>query len=90
MRRAIAWLRDHVAPRMEASATKPPKRGLAARLDPELPEIAAPFNARAIARAVAEDLRGLSGSGCFSSMRCMVYVCCAGRTSICLTSSCER
>src|SRR6266542_392684 len=37
------------------------ERALLARPDPDLPPIAGPFDARAIARAVADDLRGLYG-----------------------------
>lgn len=55
-RRAIEWLRDEGLI-SEAVAD----RGLAARPDPDLPEIAGPFDAIEIARAVADDLRPLYG-----------------------------
>jgi predicted nucleotidyltransferase len=55
-RRAIEWLRDR-ALISEASA----ERALAARRDPELPELGGAFDAHAIAAAVAADLRELYG-----------------------------
>jgi hypothetical protein len=55
-RRAIEWLRD------EGLLTEDEaEHALAARPDPELPEVAGPFDARAIAREVADDLRGIYG-----------------------------
>lgn len=55
-RRAIGWLRDEgVIDDDEA------ERALAARPDPDLPPIAGPFDAEAIARAVAADLETLYG-----------------------------
>jgi len=55
-RRAIEWLRDEGLVSDEAA-----ERALQARPDPELPEIVGPFDARAIARAVADDLRVIYG-----------------------------
>src|SRR6266508_863079 len=55
-RRAIEWLRDEKLVDDDAA-----ERALLARPDPDLPPIAGPFDARAIARAVADDLRGLYG-----------------------------
>src|SRR5438876_8686979 len=55
-RRAIEWLRDEGLVSDEAA-----DRALQARPDPELPEIVRPFDARPIARAVADDLRALYG-----------------------------
>jgi len=55
-RRAIEWLRDGGLVSDEAA-----DRALQARPDPELPEIVRPFDARPIARAVADDLRALYG-----------------------------
>jgi hypothetical protein len=55
-RRAIEWLRDEGLV-TEAEAD----RAVAARPDPDQPEIGGPFDAQAIARAVADDLKGLYG-----------------------------
>ncbi len=55
-RRAIEWLRDEAL--LEHAAAE---RALAARADPESPELSGPFDAEAIARAVASDLRRLYG-----------------------------
>jgi len=55
-RRAIEWLRDEGIVYGEAA-----ERALAARADPDLPQIAGPFDAHSIARAVADDLRALYG-----------------------------
>jgi predicted nucleotidyltransferase len=55
-RRAIEWLRDESIVDDEAA-----ERALAARPDPDLPQIAGPLDAEAIARAVADDLRTLYG-----------------------------
>jgi predicted nucleotidyltransferase len=56
-RRGIEWLRDEGLVADEAA-----DRALAARPDPDLPEISGPFDARAIARAVAADLHILYGT----------------------------
>jgi len=53
-RRAIEWLRD--AGLVDEKAAE---RALAGRPDPEIPEGAGPFDARAIAHAVAVDLRAI-------------------------------
>lgn len=55
-RRAIEWLRDEgmVDPGQAGSA-------IAARTDPELPELGEAFDPYEVARQVAEDLRGLYG-----------------------------
>lgn len=55
-RRAIEWLRDEGLI-TEAEAD----RAIAARPDPDHPEIGRPFDAHAIARAVADDLKALYG-----------------------------
>lgn len=55
-RRAIEWLRDEELITDEAA-----ERAVAARPDPDLPQIAGPFDPYAIARAVADDLRKLYG-----------------------------
>src|SRR5439155_11030669 len=52
--RAIEWLRD--AGLVDEKAAE---RALAGRPDPEIPEGAGPFDARAIAHAVAGDLRAI-------------------------------
>lgn len=55
-RRAIEWLRDEGLVDDEAA-----ERAIAARPDPDLPEISGPFDAHAIVQAVAADLRKLYG-----------------------------
>jgi len=55
-RRAIEWLRDEKIVSDEAA-----EGALQERPDPELPEIVGPFDAQAIARAVADDLRVIYG-----------------------------
>ncbi len=55
-RRALRWLADeHV---VDADAAE---RAIAASPDPEPPELGRPFDARAIAERVSDDLRGLYG-----------------------------
>jgi predicted nucleotidyltransferase len=54
--RALEWLRDEKIVSDETA-----EDALQARPDPELPEIVRPFDARAIARAVADDLRVIYG-----------------------------
>jgi predicted nucleotidyltransferase len=56
-RRAIEWLRDEGVVSDEAA-----EHALVARPDPDLPEASGPFDARAIARAAAADLRVLYGT----------------------------
>ena len=55
-RRAIEWLRDETLISDDEA-----DRAIAARPDPQLPAIARPFDAKAIARAVADDLKALYG-----------------------------
>ncbi len=55
-RRAIEWLREEGLASDESA-----DRACAARPDPDLPEISGPFDARAIAQAVADDLRTAYG-----------------------------
>jgi len=55
-RRAIEWLRDEGLVEEDSA-----ERALAARPDPNLPRITGPFDARDIARAVADDLGRLYG-----------------------------
>src|SRR6266542_2151306 len=55
-RRAVEWLRDAgLISESEAA------RAVAARPDPDHPEIGVPFDAETIARAVADDLKALYG-----------------------------
>ncbi len=55
-RRAIEWLRGEALVDEDAA-----ELALSARPDPELPGLGGPFDAPAVARRVAEDLRGLYG-----------------------------